>query len=113
MATENLSAQAAESKDLPEWKKERIKMAKATWRNILDPILTFAELVRGYCNLEDGSRVDFNLDEISAVLRILVIGGYAETKLHCNGWDDLAYTCGDSLEQNIKDWNAGTEGGEE
>ena len=85
-------------------KDARLEMTEAVWRNVLDPILTFAELMRGYHTLEDESRVDLDLEEISVVLILLVIGGYTETKLCCKGWDKLTHTCGDTLEKEISDW---------
>jgi hypothetical protein len=33
---------------MPEWKKERLEMTHLVWEHILDPIFTYAELVRGY-----------------------------------------------------------------
>jgi hypothetical protein len=72
MAEKTVTAKENGGKD--ERKAERVEMAEAVWRNVLDSILTFAELIRGYSALGDGSRVDFSPAEISAVLRLLVLG---------------------------------------
>lgn len=106
MATQNLSAQAAEGNTLPEWRKERIEMTRQVWENILDPIMTFAELVRGY-----NGGIDFTPQEMSSVLRLLVLGGYAETKPYCTFGGSLRHVSGDQLEKETKNWDAGVEGG--
>lgn len=104
------------SAPLPEWRKDRIKMAREVWDNILDPIMTFAELVRGYNHKDEKGIGAFNPEEISSVLRLLVIGGYTETKLYCSTvGGSLSHVSGDSLEEEIKDWETGEEeeGGKE
>jgi hypothetical protein len=94
-----------------EWQRERIEMTRQVWQHILDPIMTFAELVRGY-NHEKG--VDcFTPEEISAVLRLLVMGGYTETKTYCTFGGSFCHFSGDLLEQTIRNWDAGAEGGAE
>ena len=109
MATQNLSAQAAESNTPYEWQRERVEMTRQVWQHILDPIMTFAELVRGY-NHEKG--VDcFTSEEISAVLRLLVIGGYSETKTYCTFGGSLCHTSGEQLEEGTKNWDSTPEGG--
>ena len=109
MATQNLSAQATESNTLPEWQKERIEMTRQVWRHILDPIMTFAELVRGY---DHAKGIDcFEPEEISAVLRLLVIGGYTEAKTYCTFGGSLCHLSGDELEKTIRNWDMSADGG--
>lgn len=88
--------------EIPEWRKERIEMTRLVWENILDPIMTFAELVRGY-NHEKG--IDLSPEEISAVLRLLVLGGFTEPKLYCTVGGTLNHISGDSLDKEITRWD--------
>lgn len=88
--------------EMPEWRKERIEMTKLVWQHILDPIMTFTELVRGYSH-EKG--MDLTPEEISAVLRLLVLGAYTEPKLYCTFGGSLTHVCGDSLEIEITGWD--------
>lgn len=90
-----------------EWHKVRVEMTREVWEHILDPIMTFAELVRGY---DHRKGIDFELPEISAVLRLLVLGGYTETKLQSSCGGNMSHVSGDLLEKEIKDWD-GTKGG--
>ena len=92
---------------IPEWRQARIEMARLVWENILDPIMTFNELVREYGN----GGIDFNPEEITAVLRLIVLGGYTETKLYCTFGGSLPHVSGDHLEEEIRNWDRSTEGG--
>ena len=93
--------------EMPEWRQERIEMARLVWEHILDPIMTFNELVRGYGN----GGIDFNPEEITAVLRLIVLGGYTETKLYCTFGGSLTHVSGDQLEKEIRNWDKNTKGG--
>jgi hypothetical protein len=96
-----------ENESLPEWK-ERIEMTRLAWRHILDPILTFSELIKGY---DSRGRIDLTLEEVSDVLRLLVLGGYTESKMHCTIGDSLCHTCGDALEKELENWDGSRKDG--
>ena len=66
-------------------------------RDVLDPILLFAELLRGY----DESRMDFNMAEIGAVIRLLALGGLAQTLTH-GGFD---YMYSDCLKTSLREFD--------
>ena len=104
MATQKVSTQAEEGKDIPAWKKDRIEMTRLVWANILDPIMTFAELVRGY-DRENG--LDLSPEEICDILRLIVLGGYTEPKLYCTWGGTLRHITGDMLEDEVKNWEKG------
>ena len=80
-------------------------MTHLVWEHILDPILTYAELVR----ISEENGIDFSQKELSAVLRLLVIGGYTETKLYSTWGGSLSHVSGKGLEKTIKDWSKGFE----
>ena len=68
-------------KGLPDWEKERIKVNAEVSEMILDPIMLFAELLRGY---NEKDRMQFNPAEIGAVIRLLALGGLVQTLTHGN-----------------------------
>lgn len=92
----------AQVDSLPEGQKEYIELTRLMWRHVLDPIWTFSELVRGY-GRTNGQ--DVSLEELSATLRLLVLGGYTETKVYCSSGGHLTYLSGDLLEDEIKYWD--------
>lgn len=108
MAEQNVTAQAAESNNAFRQRRERVAITHEIWTTILDPIMTFAELVRGYDHTKgiDG----FNPEEYSAVLRLLVLGGYTETKLQCASGCTLNHVSGEQLEMEIARWCESVEG---
>lgn len=92
-----------------EWQQERVEMGKDVWKHILDPIMTFAELVRGY---DHASGIDcFTPQEISSVLRLLVLGGYTEIKTYCTEGGSLSHVSGEALDESIRNWDTETKGG--
>lgn len=101
--TQKNTTQTAEDYPFREWHKIRAEMAREVWENILDPIMTFAELARGYSYRNE---VDLDPKEISAVLRLLVLGGYTETKLQASCGGNMTHVSGDLLEKEIKDWDS-------
>lgn len=89
------------SKELREWETERIYMARSVAQHILDPMMTFAEIVKGY---DQGKNIDLNLDEISAVLRLLVLGGHMDVMMSCSQGGFLCHITGKELEAYAHDW---------
>ena len=83
--------------EISDKQKERVEVVQEIWRDVLDPILTFAQLMRGYD--EDGN-LAITLQDIGAVLRLLVLGGLSESKLQCTeeAAGCLAYTYGEEWE---------------
>jgi hypothetical protein len=83
MAEKNVNSGTQKVKaELPEWQKARVEMTRDVWKHIVDPLMLFAELVRGY----DHKRgADLTMEEISSVLRLLALGAYTEPKFGC-GW---------------------------
>jgi hypothetical protein len=74
---------------LPKWQQERIKLALEVQKNILDPLMTFAELIRRYDKLEfnnETNAYDFDLTEISRALRLLILGGHIELISYCTSY---------------------------
>jgi hypothetical protein len=80
-----------------------IEMTKLVWENILDPLSTFAELVRGH----DDQGFPLDQKEIAAVLRLLVLGAYTEPKFYCTVGCSYPHFSGEELEGLFKNWNKG------
>ena len=111
MARNSVNSSGGEGKyDWAAARLDRIETTKLVWEHILDPILTFAELVKGYDH-EKGADL-FTPQEISAVLRLLVLGGITETKMYSTsvGGSLRHFACAD-LEKELKLWDEGAEGG--
>ena len=93
-----------------EWQKDRIEMANMVSKHILDPMMSFAELVRGY---DQGNGIDFNMEEISDILRLLVIGGHIEMMTYCIDGGSLSHITWNCIEEEVRKWADMTEGGAE
>jgi hypothetical protein len=106
MAEKALDQNSSGGKSLPDWKRERIEMTKLVWKNVLDPILTFCELVRGY-DSRGHENIDLTPQEITAVLRLLVLGSYTEPKFYVTSGDSLHHISGEVLEELLKNWDSG------
>jgi hypothetical protein len=78
-------------------------MTRLVWEHILDPLMTFAEMIKFY----DGEKAGpLETDEICAVLRLLIIGASTDLKLYCNPTVGIAsYTSGAFLEKMTQDWD--------
>ena len=98
MATQNLSAQAAESNTLPEWQKAQIKEAHGVFKRILDPLMLFSELLAAYG--ESKGTADFTPAEIAATVRLLALGGYADLMT----FGASRYHYGDALKSAFAEW---------
>ena len=101
MAQDTIGTKDDGGKAIPEWQKDRIEIAALVGEHILDPIMSFAELVRGY---DSRKGINFTLDEISRVLRLLVIGGHAEMKLYGVTGDSWCHISGKNLDDEIREW---------
>ena len=88
-----------DDKDFHTWEKERIKTHAHVNEMILNPIMLFAELLRG--NKEEKG-MSFDMDEIGAVIRLLALGGLAQTMTHGHFY----YADSDVLEVMFKDFAA-------
>ena len=109
MAQNSVNSGGSEGKlDWQAARLDRIETTRLVWRHILDPIMTFAELVRGYGH---DKGVDFNPEEISAVLRLIALGGYTETKTYCTFGGNLRHVSGELLEKEVRNWDTGEKGG--
>ena len=113
MARNSVNSGGGEGKyEWPTARLDRIETTRLVWEHILDPILTFSELIQGYDH-ENG--IDhFTPKEISAVWRLLGRGGFTETKMYSTsiGGSMRHFSC-DTLEKELKDWDEGVEGGAE
>jgi hypothetical protein len=101
MAKENAVTEAT-GNTISEWRQGRIEMTRLVWEHILDPLMTFAEMVRYYDSEEAGP---LEKDEISAVLRLLIIGANTDLKVYCSTMATACYTSGAFLEKIIQDWD--------
>ena len=101
MSTKQASHSQEKGKALPDWQKERVEMATLVSEHILDPIMSFAELVRGY---DEKTGIGFEHEEITAVLRLLVLGGHAELKTYCVTGGHWCHISGTSLNKEWKEW---------
>jgi hypothetical protein len=91
--------------DWKEQKKVRAEMMQDVWDHILDPIMTFAELARGY---DEEKGIGLSIQSISAILRLLVIGGYTDTMMQCVVGTSFCHVTGGELNDIIKQWCIGT-----
>ena len=100
MAKERVSAPAEEGNSLPEWQKERIYMARLVSKHILDPIMNFSFIA----SLDNDACLE--AEEIHAILRLLVIGGYADVKTYCvrTGGGIYPLARADFIEDVGKEW---------
>lgn len=91
MAKEHFTTNVSEGKGLSEWQRERINVAQLTRKHILEPIMTAVELIRQHdrpvsAPEEAASRLkdyQFEIMDLCAVLRLLILGGYAEIRTYC------------------------------
>ena len=81
MAIKNVSTPAEEGKGLPEWQQERIKVTCLVQEHILTPLMVFSELVSGYHH--DGGRHVFEIEELTSLLNLVVMGARMEMKVYC------------------------------
>ena len=68
-----------ENKSLHEWQIAGIEAALDMYKFILEPLGIFAELLRGYNNDDD-----LTIQDVSTVLRLLVLGAMADPKVICS-----------------------------
>ena len=103
MASQDLTAQAAESNPPHDWQKERVQIITDVWKHILDPLVTFTEIIREHDQVENG--VDFSAADVSAIMRLLLLGCYSETKFYASYGGSLPHFSADVLECALEDWN--------
>jgi len=101
MAQERVATGDEGGKQVLEWQKERFEVTELVGTHILDPIMVFTEFLRGY-DQEKG--VAFNSQEISAILRLLVLGGYAEMKTYSTFGGSLCYKNSEMLDIEYRKW---------
>ncbi|MCL2791434.1 MAG: hypothetical protein FWD79_12500 [Desulfobulbus sp.] len=91
-------------KTVPEGVEEHHEVSVLIQKNILDPLLTFAELVRVY-DMRNGMKVDYTLSEIMDLLRLIVLGAYVEQEPYATLTGASLSGCGTAIyDREIGEW---------
>jgi len=86
MAKEQITTNGTGGKGISKEDRKCIEIARKVQKRVLDPLMLFTELLRGYDEMEfTQEKVAINTSEICDALRLLVIGGYTELNSHCTG----------------------------
>lgn len=81
-----MNKHTTDNNTVAEWEQERFKMAQEIFKNVLDPLTLFAEMVRK-CAEGKNAEYDFLHSEIASMLRLIVLGGYTDVKACCTGFE--------------------------
>lgn len=103
MATQNLPTQTAESKTVHEWQKERLEVIGKVQEHILDPLVTFTQIIREHEQVENG--IDFSATDMSVILRLILLGCYSEVKFYATYGGSFSHFSADVLKCLQEDWN--------